>query len=95
MWRKLTPAQHDRLMQLALAVAVGMRNGNRDLAPFIEDGAESVMWKLVRKGYVEAELYTSVRGKDRARYRPSPRGWALYDRWVASAAELELEEAPA
>ena len=82
---KLPRTHHQHLVLLGLSVAMASPTGNRERAPFIPDNAEAVMFKLLRKKYVEVEYVTTPRGKHRATFRPSSRGWAVYDQWLKEA----------
>lgn len=84
--RKLTPSEHERLVILALCCLIGNRYSSRRWAPFLPDRTATI-WKLVRKGYVEADLRKST-----GEFRPTELGWQHYDEWCSGTDDLELAE---
>lgn len=75
-------SERDRLLVIALASACGAQTGNRERAPFVKDDSATA-WKLLRKRYVEVQLPERDRGTPS--FRPTARGWHLYDLWLKEA----------
>lgn len=82
--RRINGRERDRLLLIALACSCGT-NGDRLKAPFVKDSTHSA-WRLVGKRYLEVELPAGDRGA--ASFRPTRRGWAIYDRWLKEASPM-------